>query len=72
MLTAEKNCQFNSPKVIHKSTEEHIRWLEKRSDQAVGSDSQQGEAGKMTSTPQAPAINAFDFCVVATTTSRRH
>jgi transposase len=30
MLTAEKNRQANSPKVIHKSIDEHIRWLEKR------------------------------------------
>jgi len=30
MLTAEKNRRANSPKVIHKSIDEHIRWLEKR------------------------------------------
>ena len=30
MLTAEKNRWANSPKVIHKSIDEHIRWLEKR------------------------------------------
>ncbi len=30
MLTAEKNRRSNSPKVIHKSIDEHIRWLEKR------------------------------------------
>ena len=30
MLTAEKNRRTNSPKVIHKSIDEHIRWLEKR------------------------------------------
>ena len=30
MLTAEKNRWANSPKVIHKSVDEHIRWLEKR------------------------------------------
>src|SRR5438309_3609978 len=30
MLTAEKNRRANSPKVIHKSIDEHIHWLEKR------------------------------------------
>ena len=30
MLTAEKNRRANSPKVIHKSIDEHMRWLEKR------------------------------------------
>ena len=30
MLTAEKNRRANSPKVIHRSIDEHIRWLEKR------------------------------------------
>ena len=30
MLTAEKNRRANSPKVIHQSIDEHIRWLEKR------------------------------------------
>ena len=30
MLTAEKNRRANSPKVIHKSIDEHIRRLEKR------------------------------------------
>jgi len=30
MLTSEKNRRANSPKVIHKSIDEHIRWLEKR------------------------------------------
>ncbi len=30
MLTAEKNRRANSPKVIHKSIDEHVRWLEKR------------------------------------------
>src|ERR1700737_1547598 len=30
MLTAEKNRRANSPKVIHKGIDEHIRWLEKR------------------------------------------
>lgn len=30
MLTAEKNRRANSPKVIHESIDEHIRWLEKR------------------------------------------
>jgi transposase len=30
MLTADKNRRANSPKVIHKSIDEHIRWLEKR------------------------------------------
>jgi len=30
VLTAEKNRRANSPKVIHKSLDEHIRWLEKR------------------------------------------
>jgi transposase len=30
MLTAEKNRRANSPQVIHKSIDEHIRWLEKR------------------------------------------
>jgi transposase len=30
MLTAEKNRRANSPKVIHKGLDEHIRWLEKR------------------------------------------
>jgi len=30
MLTAEKNRRANSPKAIHKSIDEHIRWLEKR------------------------------------------
>jgi transposase len=30
MLTAEKNRRANSPKVIHKSIDEHIRWLESR------------------------------------------
>ena len=30
MLIAEKNRRANSPKVIHKSIDEHIRWLEKR------------------------------------------
>src|SRR5580704_8915187 len=30
MLTAENNRRANSPKVIHKSIDEHIRWLEKR------------------------------------------
>jgi transposase len=30
MLTAEKNRRANSPKVIHRSIDEHIRWLEKK------------------------------------------
>ena len=30
MLTAEKNRRANSPKLIHKSLDEHIRWLEPR------------------------------------------
>jgi transposase len=30
MLTAEKNRRANSPKVIHRSIDEHIRWLERR------------------------------------------
>jgi transposase len=30
MLTAEKNRRANSPRVTHKSIDEHIRWLEKR------------------------------------------
>src|ERR1700719_3744280 len=30
MLTAEKNRRTNAPKVLHRSIDEHIRWLEKR------------------------------------------
>src|ERR1700726_5027402 len=30
MLTAEKNRRANVPKVLHRSIDEHIRWLEKR------------------------------------------
>jgi transposase len=30
MLTAEKNRRANAPKVLHRSIDEHIRWLEKR------------------------------------------
>ena len=30
MLTAEKNRRGNAPKVLHRSIDEHIRWLEKR------------------------------------------
>jgi transposase len=30
MLTAEKNRWTNAPKVLHRSIDEHIRWLEKR------------------------------------------
>jgi transposase len=30
MLTAEKNRLTNAPKVLHRSIDEHIRWLEKR------------------------------------------
>src|ERR1700716_1964469 len=30
MLTAEKNRRINAPKVLHRSIDEHIRWLEKR------------------------------------------
>jgi transposase len=30
MLTAEKNRRSNAPKVLHRSIDEHIRWLEKR------------------------------------------
>ncbi len=30
MLTAEKNRRANAPKVLHRSLDEHIRWLEKR------------------------------------------
>ena len=30
MLTAEKNRRTSAPKVLHRSIDEHIRWLEKR------------------------------------------
>jgi len=30
MLSAENNRRANSPKVIHRGIDEHIRWLEKR------------------------------------------
>ena len=30
MLTAEKNRRARAPKVLHRSIDEHIRWLEKR------------------------------------------
>jgi transposase len=30
MLTAEKNRRSSAPKVLHRSIDEHIRWLEKR------------------------------------------
>ena len=30
MLTAEKNRRASAPKVLHRSIDEHIRWLEKR------------------------------------------
>ncbi len=30
MLTAEKNRRSGAPKVLHRSIDEHIRWLEKR------------------------------------------
>jgi transposase len=30
MLTAEKNRRTNAPRVLHRSIDEHIRWLEKR------------------------------------------
>ena len=30
MLTAEKNRRANAPKVLHRSIDEHVRWLEKR------------------------------------------
>jgi transposase len=30
MLTAEKNRRTRAPKVLHRSIDEHIRWLEKR------------------------------------------
>src|SRR5262249_45477402 len=30
MLTAEKNRRANSPKVIRKGIDEHVRWMEKR------------------------------------------
>src|ERR1700732_2673587 len=30
MLTAEKNRRVSAPKVLHRSIDEHIRWLEKR------------------------------------------
>ena len=30
MLTAEKNRRARAPKVLHRSLDEHIRWLEKR------------------------------------------
>ena len=30
MLTAEKNRRAKAPKVLHRSIDEHIRWLEKR------------------------------------------
>ena len=30
MLTAEKNRRTNAPKLLHRSIDEHIRWLEKR------------------------------------------
>src|SRR6201997_2713297 len=40
MLTAEKNRRSMAPKVLHRSIDEHIRWLEKRLsglDEALGS-----------------------------------
>ena len=30
MLTAKKNRRARAPKVLHRSIDEHIRWLEKR------------------------------------------
>jgi transposase len=30
MLTAEKNRRARAPKILHRSIDEHIRWLEKR------------------------------------------
>src|SRR5467141_5422783 len=40
MLTAEKNRRTNAPKVLHRSIDEHIRWLEKR---LAGFDDELGE-----------------------------
>jgi transposase len=40
MLTAEKNRRASAPKVLHRSIDEHIRWLEKR---LAGFDDELGE-----------------------------
>jgi transposase len=40
MLTAEKNRRARAPKVLHRSIDEHIRWLEKR---LAGFDDELGE-----------------------------
>jgi transposase len=40
MLTAEKNRRARAPKVLHRSLDEHIRWLEKR---LAGCDDELGE-----------------------------
>src|SRR6516165_8864279 len=40
MLTAEKNRRSMAPKVLHRSIDEHIRWLEKR---LAGLDDELGE-----------------------------
>ena len=40
MLTAEKNRRARAPKVLHRSIDEHIRWLEKR---LTGFDDELGE-----------------------------
>src|SRR5438477_8491286 len=40
MLTAEKNRRARAPKVLHRSIDEHIRWLEKR---LAGCDDELGE-----------------------------
>jgi transposase len=40
MLTAEKNRRARAPKVLHRSIDEHIRWLEKR---LSGLDAELGE-----------------------------
>src|ERR1700752_2745217 len=40
MLTAEKNRRARAPKILHRSIDEHIRWLEKR---LAGFDDELGE-----------------------------
>ena len=46
MLTAEKNRRARAPKVLHRSIDEHIRWLEKR---LAGFDDELGELIRNTS-----------------------
>src|SRR4029077_10010356 len=45
MLTAEKNRRARAPKVLHRSIDEHIRWLDKR---LSGFDDELGESIRST------------------------